>query len=235
MKRTYIFIALLVGLCAGFSQASFGQSLYNIESATGWQTCSSCAGAGGSGPSVPHSLTRYISSPSLDGDSTKFWIGGSTPYGNAYWWKDLSGTSATHFQYDTYFYLKTPSAAQALEFDINQMINGKWYIFGTECVLAGTPHWDIYDPYARNWVTTSVPCAMPRAYTWNHLTLEFQRYNGMNKFISVTVNGVKHYFSGSYRPRSASSYKTTIAFQMDEKGSATDYSVWLDKLSMKAW
>src|SRR5262249_8626449 len=146
-----------------------------------WQTCSRCAGAGGSGPATVHSLTQHISSPSLDGSSAKFSVGGSTAWANAYWWKQLSGTSAGNFIYDVYFYLKTPSAAHALEFDLNQLVNSKHYIFGTECVQGSG--WKVYDAYNHVWRSTSISCSSIKAYTWNHLILEFQRVNGKQGFV----------------------------------------------------
>ena len=42
----------------------------------------------------------------------------------ALWWKQLTPNSkATHFVYDAYSYRKDPTAAQALEFDVNQTVN----------------------------------------------------------------------------------------------------------------
>src|SRR5438270_603873 len=132
MKRLFPLLGLAVLLVAASS--AFGQTtLANIDQLSGWLTCSTCAGAGGSGPSTSHSM-QYVSSPSMDGRSIQFNVGGSSPYANAIWWKQLgSHDSATHFVYDMYFYLKNPSVAQALEFDVNQTRGGKWYIFGTEC------------------------------------------------------------------------------------------------------
>ena len=79
---------------------------------------------------------------------------------NALWWKQLGANSAvSNFQYDLYFYLKNPSAAQALEFDVNQSLNGYKYIFGTECNLRGTyaGYWRVYDSVT-HWQNTGVAC-----------------------------------------------------------------------------
>ena len=231
VKRLSVLLTLITGLA--LIQVSFATTTYsNVEDGS-WQTCSRCGGAGGTGPATPHSVT-HVSSPSLDGHAAHFWVGGSTPYSNAYWWKSLGGSSSTNFVYDVYFYAKNPGASQALEFDMNQMIGGKWYIFGTECVVAGSPHWNVYDPYHATWVSTSIGCSVP-AYKWNHLTVEFQRVNGKTGFVSVTLNGVKHYFNRAYAPRGSSSYSSTVAFQMDENRNATDYDVWVDKLNVTRW
>jgi hypothetical protein len=226
-------------LCASiFAIPAIAQTTVNsIDQMTGWQSCSTCAGYGGNGPVTGHTMAQKQSSPSMDGSSAKFSISGSTPYANALWWKQLGGKDSAHnFTYDFYYYVKSPTAPQALEFDVNQTVNGKWFVFGTECVLKGTPHWDVYDPYNRKWVATSIPCKVPRAYTWNHTVLEFHRTStGKNQFISVTINGIKSYFNRTYAPKAGNSSTVNVAFQMDMNSSATDYSVWLDRVKLTYW
>src|SRR5207237_10612011 len=108
-------------------------------------------------------------------------------------------------------------------------------VFGTEIDLAGSWPWDIYDAYYNRWVNIGISCAKPRTYTWNHLVLEFQPTSGGMHYVAVTLNGVKHYFNRTYRPKGASASTVDLAFQMDETGSATDYSTWLDKLKLTMW
>ena len=232
MKRLWLFLTLITGLALAQVAFAATTTYSNVEDGS-WNTCSRCGGAGGTGPATPHSVT-HVTSPSLDGHSAQFTVGHYSAFSNAYWWRSYSGSSSTNFIYDIYFYAKNPGASQALEFDLNQMIGGKWYIFGTECVVAGGSHWNVYDPYNHAWRTTSVGCSVP-AYKWNHLTIEFNRANGKTGFVSVTMNGVKHYFNRAYAPRGSSSYATTVAFQMDENGSGTGYSVWVDKLNVTKW
>jgi hypothetical protein len=77
---------------------------------------------------------------------------------------------------------------------------------------------------------------VPTAYTWHHVVLEFQRTTTPKvKFISVTINGTKHYFNKSYDPRSSSAKELNVAFQMDTTSSATGYSVWADKIKLTYW
>jgi hypothetical protein len=208
----------------------------SIDQMTGWSSCDSCAGAGGSGPSTTYSLTQNISSPSMDGKSAQFYLKPSQPYANALWWKQLGANSAvSNFQYDLYFYLKSPSAAQALEFDLNQSLNGKKYIFGTQCDIKDHHDWDVYDAANHKWVQTGVACSAPTAYTWNHLTLEFQRTNGQVKFVAVTLNGKKSYFNKSYYPASSSASELNVAVQLDGNGTSTAYDEWADKINLSAW
>jgi hypothetical protein len=206
----------------------------NLEDGAGWSNCGACAGANGAGPVVPYSMTT-ATSPSLDGSSANFWIGGTTPYGDALWWKQLGANSAvSHFQYDVYFYLKNSAAPQALEFDVNQTINGYQYIFGTQCNIRGDHAWDVWD-YNQHWVSTGIACSAPTAYTWHHLTWQFERASGKMHFISVTLDGVTHYVNRYQTPKPKTTNELNVAFQMDGNSSMTNYNVWLDKVSLKAW
>jgi len=207
----------------------------NLDEISSWTSCTVCAGADGSGPVANISQILNISSPSMDGNSTKFHIGGTTSFSNALWWKQLGANSTVrHFVYDLYFYLKNPSASQALEFDVNQSLGGKKFIFGTECVM-GSKVWKIYSA-SQKWINSGISCAGITAYTWHHLTWEFERTTGGNvSFIAVTLNGVKHYINKSYAPKSGTANEINVAFQMDGNSSMVDYDTWLDKVKLTYW
>lgn len=218
------------------SISSTAKNYYNIDQMSGWQSCDSCSGAGGAGASIPHYLSQYISSPSLDGKSAKFSVSGSSPYASALWWKQLGAYgSASHFVYDFYYYIKNPDASQALEFDANQSVNGRKYIFGTECNFKETHTWRVYDTPNHTWRDTGITCSKPTAYKWHHVTLEFSRSSGYVKFVSVTVDGSKHYFNRSYYSKSSSVNELNVAVQLDGNSSMTDYSLWVDKIKLSAW
>ncbi len=238
MKRTtqrpWMFAVVMTALIlVGTASAS---STYSSIQKSKWTSCSACAGAGGSGPIATLSQALYIGSPSLSGSASKFTIGGSKAYANALWWKQLGANSSVHnFKYDLYFYIKNPSAAQALEFDVNQSVNGKKYIFGTQCNIKGTHSWDVWSK-AYHWRSTGIPCSAPSAYKWHHLTWQFQRTSGNNvKFISVTLDGKTSYVNRTYAPQDSSAKELNVAFQMDGNKDMTDYSVWVDKVTLTAW
>lgn len=237
IRRIVRIAALASFTLVGVSAFAGTTTIYNIDQKTGWQGCSACAGKGGDGPVATYSTATGVSSPSMDGNSRKFHLGGSTPYSNALWWKQLGSNSGVHnFKYDLYYYIKTPSASQAMEFDVNQSVNGKKYIFGTECDFKGTHTWHVYDPYNHAWKSTSIACAVPKAYTWHHVVLEFKRQaDGQTGFLTVTIDGTKHYFSRAYGPRSSSASEINVAFQIDGNKTQTDYDVWLDKVTLTYW
>jgi hypothetical protein len=231
-------LALMALIAMTYTGAARAGTIYktNIDQMTSWQHCTVCAGTGGSGSTAYYSMQQDISSPSMDGKSAKFNLGGTTPYSNALWWRQLGADGTKrHFKYDLYFYLRNPSASQALEFDVNQSTGGKKYIFGTQCSMTrGT--FDIYSAASR-WIHTSISCTAARtAYKWHHLIWEFERTTGGNvKFVSVTLNGTKHYINKVYAPKSNSTKEINVAFQMDGNKYQTDYSTWLDKIQLTYW
>lgn len=226
----------LLGALAAFTTIADSKTYYNIDQMTGWSSCTVCAGAGGDGPAAKYWMKQNVSSPSKDGRSVQFFLGGSTPYSNALWWKQLgANNSPANFRYELYYYIKNPSAAQALEFDVNHSRCAKKYIFGTECDFKYKKVWKVYDAYNRKWRTTSIPCRVPKAYTWNKVTLEFRRTDGKMNFVSVTINGQKHYFNRKYAPKSTSAREINVAFQMDGNKYQTDYSIWVDKMKLTYW
>ena len=207
----------------------------NIERLPGWESCTVCAGPGGKGGVADHSMQPNEASPSLDGHAARFDLGGKAPYADALWWKQLGpDANAHHFVYDLYFYIDKPEVSQALEFDVNQSTGGKKYIFGTECSLRrGT--WDVWAA-DRSWIRTTVPCGRPAANTWHHLVWEFERtQDDKVKYVSVTLDGVKHYVDQTYDPKPSHSQEINVAFQMDGNGQQNSYSVWLNKVQLSYW
>lgn len=234
-----------------------GTTFSNLQQAGGWNgyallpssysICSSCTS---SGPQTTWSLKQGISSPSLSGSATQFTIGGKTAYSDALWNNHLIGDFSSHgisdtshkiaanahnFVYDVYFYTSSLSVSQALEFDINLFVNGKSFIWGHECRIAGGHQWDIWDNPGQKWHPTGVPCN-PVSNAWNHLTLQVQRTSDDHLlFQSITLNGQTATLNYYESPTSTSWNGITINYQMDGNGSQVPYSVYLDKLNFSYW
>jgi hypothetical protein len=208
-----------------------------IEDLTNWQSCDACAGANGNGPPTPHWMAQFQTTPSLDGSSTEFFVGGSNPYGAALWWKQLGGIdTATHFVYDMNFYFTDATAPQALEFDVNQSVNGKKFIFGTECDFHGAKTWRVWDT-TLHWQDTGVSCtAAHTAKVWHSLRWEFERTSDSRmRYVAVTIDGVRRTIGRYYRPQASSVRELNVAFQMDGNSTMTDYHVWVDKIKLSVW
>ena len=211
----------------------------DIDQMPSWENCTVCAGIGANGPTAPVSMTQNVATPSLDGKSAQFWIGGTTPYSDALWWKQLGGDDTRHhFVYDLNFYLTTPQYAQALEFDVNQSNKVNMYIMAVECNIkaAGGGHWDVWDGIAKHWASTGVACTVPTAYTWHHLTEEFQRDDsGHVTFVAITLDGVKHYINKTYGSQPKNVSEINIAVQIDGDSHMDNFSEWVDKITLYGW
>ncbi|HLJ85251.1 MAG TPA: hypothetical protein VKZ53_00420 [Candidatus Angelobacter sp.] len=207
-----------------------------IQQMTGWENCTVCAGLGGNGPVAVYTSQQGVSSPSLSGKSMQFSLAGRTPYADAIWWKQLGpSNSATHFQYDLDFYVTAPQYAQALEFDVNQSIGSRKFIFGTQCNIQGGGVWDVWDTAGSAWRHTAVPCSAPTASEWHHLTWEFYRDDVKTYFVAVTLDGVKQEVNVSYNSMAVNAQEVNVAFQMDGDSAQHPYDVWLDNVTLSYW
>jgi hypothetical protein len=211
-----------------------------VQTLPNWEWCTAelngkpCASGLGNATS---SMTANQSTPSLSGKSSLFKLGGATQYSNALWWKSFGPNSGPkHFVYDLYFYLQDPNAPEALEFDVNQSMDGTRYTWGTECSYRDSGHWDIWNPATEGWETTSVPCPPVSANTWHHLTWQIERANGQVHYISVTLDGNVATVDKYYNPQTGwQGTDVNVAFQMDGDYRQDPYSVWLDNVSLSAW
>jgi len=234
-KRTAV-LSLVAGMAAlAMSSNALAGTTYSNVQKSKWSSCTYCAGANGAGPGATISQTTYVRSPSMTGASSQFYLAGWKPYSNGLWWKQLGANpTVSNFKYDVYFYIKNPAASQALEFDVNQSIGGKKYIFGTECSIKSSGTWHVWSSSA-GWQNTGIPCHAPAAYQWHHLTEQFQRVSGHVKFVSITLDGRTSYVNRAFWPQGSGVQELNVAFQMDGNSSRTPYQVWLDKVMLTAW
>jgi hypothetical protein len=226
----------------------------HLDQQTGWtgyalipptyNICTSCVPTG---PQLTWSMTQGITSPALSGgDSARMDIGGQTDYSDALWNNHLIGDFSSqglpdpshtlvpnihNFTYDVYFYATDISVSQALEFDINQFVNGQSFIWGHECRIAGGNEWDIWDNQGQKWHPTGVACN-PVNNSWNHLVIQVQRTsNNRLLFQSISLNGQTATLNYSESPTSTTWYGITINYQQDGNYEQEPYSIWLDNLT----
>jgi len=237
---------------SGQAPSTNGQTaITGIQALPGWQSCGAqfppgsgragqiCAAGGGTPTST---MTQSQSSPAMDGNSTKFSIGPSSPdcpgYCNMLYFNPVAGgNNVSHFTYDLYFYIDNPTAPQALEFDINQTFGGNRWVWGSECNFKGDGVWDIWnDAPATGWEPTTIPCTPFPANTWIHLVWQVERVANQVHYISLTV-GDQTYNVDTYYPYQQSWTLEEIdnAFQMDLDQPGTPYNVWLDQVTLTAY
>ena len=229
-----------------------GNVLSNLQASGGWKSwgelppnyaiCSAPC------PGVTWGMTQGIQSPSRSGHSTRFNIGGTTPYADVLWSIPLIGQGSTqglpdsnhtllptlhNFTYDAYFYPTNVAVTQVLEFDISMYFNGLGLIWGNQCRIAGGNEWDIWDNVNARWVPTGVACN-PVNNSWNHVTIKGQRESDNSLlFQSITLNGVTANINQRYAPGSAPSgwWGITANYQMDGNSKQSANTTFLDNFS----
>ena len=251
-------LTLHVGSGSTGSGSGSGKTFSNLQKSGGWTgyallppnfpICSSCSPTGSN---VKWSWSQNVSSPSMDGISTKTsYNGGTTQWADILWNNHLIGDfssqglpdfsktlvpSLHNFTYDVYFWIGNASDSQGLEFDINQFVGGKSYIWGHECRIDGGHEWDTWNNGQQKWVPSGIPCN-PKSNAWNHLTIQVQRTSdGHLLFKSITLNGFTGTLNRYDTPTSTSWYGVTVNYQIDSDYYKTPYSVYLDKLTFTAW
>jgi hypothetical protein len=240
-NRGYISATILNITVSSQSQTTIS----SIQDMPGWQNCSALfpPGSGrdgqicaaGIGTAVT-TMTPNQSTPSMDGKSAKFSMGGPTPYSNMLYFNPIAGgNNVSHFIYDLYFYIDNPNAPQALEFDFNQTYGGNRWVWGSECNFNGTGKWDIWDDI-NGWKPTTVDCKPFPANTWIHLVWNLERVGNQVHYISLTV-GDQTYPIDTYYPNQPNwtLEEIDVAFQMDGNYKQEPYNVWLDEVSLTAY
>lgn len=233
---------------------SSGQTLWNVQAQGGWNSYAQqppyyndCGGCSPSGPGTTWAEYQGVHSPSLDGNATQFNLGGNMPYSDVLFNNHLIGAFSSYglpdtnqtlvptlhnFTYDVYFYGSNLGAAQALEFDVNQFVDGLGFTWGHECRVGAGNEWDVWDDANAKWVPTGIACN-PVNNSWNHLVLQVQRTSDNHLlYQSITLNGVTHTLNWYYSPFSAPGwFGVTVNYQMDGNYQQSPYTVYLDKLN----
>lgn len=207
-----------------------------------YQICSSC---GPGGPSVTWSWTPNITNPSKDNKAVKTTIGGNKAYSDVLWNNHLIGDFSSqglpdtnhtltptlyNFTYDVWFYLPNNTAPQALEFDINQFVNGNSYIWGHECRVGGGNEWDTWNNGGKYWVPSGIGC-WP-IVGWNHLVLTVSRTSDNHLlFKSIALNGTTNTLNRYDTPTATDWWGITVNYQIDGNKWQTPYTVYLDELN----
>jgi hypothetical protein len=242
-----------VAITVSGSGSSGGKTFYSLQKQAGWtgyallppsyNICGSCLP---SGPQTAWGWSSGVSSPSLSGSATETNIGGKTVFSDVLWNNHLIGDFSSQglpdynktlapslhdFTYDVYFWVADVEVSQALEFDINQFENGKSFIWGHECRIAGGHQWDTWNNPGQYWVPSGAACN-PVSNAWNHLTLHVQRTSDDHLlFQSITLNGQTATLNRYDTPTPTTWYGVTINYQIDGNRSQQPYSVILDNLS----
>jgi hypothetical protein len=190
---------------------------------------------------------QKIKSPTLSGNSTQYNLGGTMDYSDVLWNNHLIGDFSSqglpdtnhtlvptlhNFTYDVWFYSSNIASSQALEFDINQFLNGLAFTWGHECRVEGGNEWDVWDNVHYKWVPTGISC-YPMQNAWNHLIIQVERTaSDQLLYQSITLNGETHTLNWTYPPYSEPGWwGITVNYQMDGDYKQSAYTVYLDQLN----
>jgi hypothetical protein len=196
-------------------------------------------------------MAQGVNSPSVSGNSTKYSIGGTQVYTDVLWNNHLIGDFSSqglpdsdkslvptlhNFIYDVQFFTADISKVQSLEFDINQFVNGKSFIFGHECNIAEGNVWAVWDNQNSKWVPTGKPC-FPKSNSWNHVVIQVQRTSdGQLLYQTITLNGETQTLNWYLPPSDkADWYGITINYQQDGNFAQQPYDVFIDNLNFTYW
>jgi len=245
MQRALIF--LFVAACTVFPLAALASSLpspppgavvfNNIDERGNWSYCHNRGCAGGSG-SGSYWMAQHQNPPSRDGSSTEFFNSGV--WANALWWQKVGPRdSARNFLWDFYFRVDGNSshAAQALEFDLFQFVNGYNYMIGTECDY-GSGKWDTWDEHAGHWVHSSIACPRFSPNTWHHIQWYMTTNTSAHTytFVTVVVDGHSYPVHITHSAKNLGwSHNLGVQFQMDVNSSGEGYHEWTDNVKLTVW
>ncbi len=213
-------------------------AITRIEEQSEWQTCGNCGNSGASGATATYSMTRGMSSPSTDGSSSLFAIGGPYPYKNGYWYIGHSGAPMKPLQYlryefDLYVPAKYANAPQAIEFECQQQANGYVYNFAWQANYASN-QWRIFDYVLKRWDSTGIPLTRFSADKWHHIIAEYHTNGSSVVHDALTIDGVRHSVGIKHPGKyvGGTSAYVTNAFQLDLNGSATPIKVYVDGMKV---
>jgi len=235
--KSDLVLLFLVALFASGAEAQSHRKIYsNIDdNSAGWGSCTDCAG--GTNNADIYWMAPFQTTPSRDGNSTRFYVSASLPYSNVLFWEKLGAQDwATHFTWDFWVYLDNASlAAQALEYDVFQFISGVEYMFGSECVYA-TGSWNIWNQGAGTWVQTQLQCQKFTPNVWHHIVWQMHRTSDQQMhYDSLTLDGIQHTLNLTEPSGPLPTGWTDnmgVQWQLDTASSPLTASEWIDNVKL---
>ena len=209
-----------------------------IQQMTGWQSCNAPDCAGGSGNGT-YWMAQFQQNPSLSGASAQVYNSGV--WADALWYKKMGSgyDSATNLLWDFWVQLDSHAAgaAQALEYDAFQFVNGYNYMIGSQCnVAAGV--WDLWDELNGHWIHTTITCHGFPAGSWHHIQWYVQTNHNTHQYTyrTLVVDGRAHPINRSYYAKNIGWYANIgVQYQLDVNASGQGYSEWFDLSKLTVW
>jgi hypothetical protein len=205
-----------------------------------WFSCRSLD-CSGSNAYASYWVAPYQSSPSLDGSSTQFYVGGNA-WADVLWAAKLGGAASakTHFILD--YWLKpnadTLTHAEALEFDVVFAYGGRKWDFSHQLHYSGT-HFDTWDGAVNKWVHTSVPVPKLDPNSWHHIKIYGERVGTQTHNISLTVDSntyqIPTQYAWHYTQTCNWANSVSVQVQIDVNGNPGTVSEYVDTMNLYLW
>jgi len=237
MNSGRVWLCVAVCLASAMQvQAQKKMVFSNIDdNSTGWGSCTACAG--GTNDASVYWMAQFQTSPSRDGNSTQLHVSASLPYSDVLFWEKLGPQDwAMQLTWDFWLYLDNASlAAQSLEYDVFQFVNGVEFMFGSQCVYA-SGYWDVWSAGAATWAQTQLPCAKFAPNIWHHVVWQMHRTSDQQMhYDSLTLDGVQHTL-GISEPSGPLPTGWTdnlgVQWQIDTAGELLTTNEWIDNVKL---
>ncbi|MCU1332569.1 MAG: phosphoesterase [Candidatus Angelobacter sp.] len=219
---------------SGGSSSPGGNVIANIQAMSGWRTCGACGNTGGGGAVASYVMIQNVTSPTLTGHAAKFSISGR-PFTNAFWYHENPAINKT-FSYLAYeFNIFIPrgfeNSPQAIEFEVQQRINGRLYNFAWQALYPGNI-WRTFDYATKSWKSSSVPYRRLTPGVWHHILAEYHTEGGVSVHDAITVDGLRTPVRIVHNSVATSGTELENAFQLDLNSSGAPVQVYVDNMKV---
>ncbi|MGI9101670.1 MAG: Ig-like domain-containing protein [Terriglobales bacterium] len=227
------------GILTPPSTATVITQIENTDTST-WGSCSNCAG--GANNTSSFWTANWQSSPSIDGSSREFYVGGPAWTAALFWKKLGAHDSATHFIWDFWVYTNSSSLDNVwtFEFDLFQAIGGYEYMIGTHCSI-GDGYWYGWNQATNRWVQfSSAPCKKSQwtPGVWHHVVWYMERIPNSHyyKYDGLVFDGAAYTINMS-QPANYTGWADNLGvqWQVDTNGNGGDVHWWVDKVKLTYW
>ena len=211
----------------------------------GWGICSACAGGQ---VTDTYWMAQHQTSPSLFGSSTELFMSSTTGYSNVLYYNKLGANdTASHFTWDFWVQVdSSSSAAQTFEFDTFQFLNGRRYMFGTQCNYQ-SGQWQIWNEGGGKWLNAGFACQKFTPNKWYHITWVFHRGTGTDMKMYYDSLTIQQYGSRTATTRNLRVSEPSgplptgwgdnlgVQFQLDLGKNPGELHEWIDLVSLTVY
>jgi hypothetical protein len=221
---------------ASAAQAPAGTVIANIQSQSGWQTCGGCGNVGGTGQGPDYHITQGISSPSLSGSAADFYVNGGPAYTGGYYFIEQptlpNPISYLQYDFDLYIPAQYVDAPQAIEFEIQQTVNGNTYNYAWQADYV-TNSWFVFNYTTKTWEPSGIPLQRFAPDTWHRITAVFHAAGTQAVHDSLAVDGQTHNVNIAHEAtQTGTRLEFTTGFQVDLNSTSTPYHVYVDNMKV---